>query len=178
MTTLESSPAWKRARPAVLVSFASTLFFAGLAQGQSPDRYVLGDNPQLEMMVHIIGEVQRPGEFRVPDNTNVLELFSKAGGPTPYSNLSGVTITRYPNPLLASRLATEMTPPSRTQIMRVNLKDALKSEKAAALPMLLPGDVVVVPRNSWHTWRNVAAVARDVSVIASVYFIYVRATRD
>ena len=176
MTTLESSRAWKRVCPAVLVSFTSTLLCSGLAQGQSPDRYVLGDNPQLEMMVHIIGEVQRPGEFRVPDNTNVLELFSKAGGPTAYSNLSDVTITRYPNPLLATRLATEITP-SRTQIMRVNLKDALKSEKAAVLPMLLPGDVVVVPRNSWHTWRNVAAVVRDISVIASVYFIYVRATK-
>jgi hypothetical protein len=177
MTTLESLHAWKRARSVVLTAFASTLLLAGMAQGQSPDRYVLGDSPHLEMMVHIIGEVQRPGEFRVPDNTNVLELFSKAGGPTPYSNLSNVTISRFPNPLLAAGRGAEVTTPPRSQVMHVNLKQALSAEQMVALPTLLPGDVVMVPRNSWHTWKNFAAVARDISVIASVYLIFVRTTR-
>ncbi len=177
MTTFGSLHAWKRLRMAIMAASFTTLLFAASARGQSPSGYVVGDNPHLEMMVHIIGEVQRPGEFRVPDNTNVMELFSKAGGPTQYSDLSHVTITRYPNPLFATGSPAETTQ-LRTQVIHVNLKDSLKSESTDGLPVLLPGDVVVVRRNSWSAWRNITAVARDISVIAGVYLIYVSATRD
>ena len=177
MTTLESSPAWKRLRM-VTAALCATLVFSGSARAQTQNGYVLGDNPQLEMMVHIIGEVQRPGEFRVPDRTNVIELFSKAGGPTQFSDLSHVTITRYPNPQLASGNPAAAAQLRGTQVIDVNLRALLESEHPAALPMLLPGDVVVVPRNSWSAWRNFTAVIRDISVIAGIYLIYINATRD
>ena len=49
---------------------------------------------KLSIEVHLWGEVTRPGVFRVPLGTNVLELISLAGGPTEYSNLSKVKLTR------------------------------------------------------------------------------------
>jgi hypothetical protein len=176
MTTLGSLQAWKRCPIAFLIALSASPLFSASSAAQSSNGYVLGDDPHLEMMVHIIGEVQRPGEFRVPDNTNVLELFSKAGGPTQFSDLSRVTITRHRNPLFAANSPGGTSQPS-AQLLEVNLKEALTTDKAAALPVLLPGDVVVVPRNSWSSWRNFAAVARDISVIAGIYLIF-SATRD
>ena len=52
---------------------------------QQKDQYQIGLE-RLMITVHIFGEVRQPGEFLVPDNTNILELISKAGGPTEFSN--------------------------------------------------------------------------------------------
>ena len=59
-----------------------------------PGDYFLGDEEKLEMVVHIWGEVKEPGEFRVSYETNVVELISKAGGPTEFANLSKIRLTR------------------------------------------------------------------------------------
>ena len=48
---------------------------------------------QLKVVVHIWGEVRSPGEYTVPAGTNILELISKAGGPTEYANMGKVKLT-------------------------------------------------------------------------------------
>ena len=60
----------------------------GLAQQQliKKDQYQIGPDEKLLIRVHIFGEVQKPGEYLVPDDTDLLELISKAGGPTEFSN--------------------------------------------------------------------------------------------
>ena len=128
------------------------------------------------MMVHIIGEVQKPGEYRVPDRTDLLELLSKAGGPTQFSRLSAVSLRRVPGGRPFAVTGGGTAP--RAQIILVNIEDILHKPDAAPPPMLQPGDVVFVPMNSWSTWKNVAAVIRDVSVIGSAYYFYTRATRN
>ena len=71
-----------------------SLTFIGNVSGQKKAKYILGEDRKLEIIVHIIGEVKNPGEYRVLDGTNVLELLSKSGGPTEFSKLSMATITR------------------------------------------------------------------------------------
>ncbi len=68
----------------LVVLFSVTVF------GQDQEKYLIGTEKKLEMIVHIMGEVGKPGEYRVEDNTNLVELISKAGGPTQFSSLSGV----------------------------------------------------------------------------------------
>lgn len=123
------------------------------------------------MMVHIIGEVQKPGEYRVPDQTDLLELLSKAGGPTQFSRLSGVSIRRATAGRLTAPLTTGAAP--RTEIIRVNMEDLLRKQDTTPL-LLQPGDVVFVPKNGWHKWKDVSGVIRDLSVVASAYFLYLR----
>ena len=48
----------------------------------------------------------------------------------------------------------------------------------ASIPTLQPGDVVVVPRNGFSKWKSVAGILRDLSVVASAYFLYLRTTKD
>lgn len=148
---------------------------AGLAQDRGD--YSLGEENRLEMVVHIIGEVQKPGKYRVRDDTNLIELLSEAGGPTEFSNLSAVTIIHVESDSLANgQDGTKHN--NGTRILKYNINKYLNEESAWSAPILEPGDVVLVPKNKWGTWRNLATIVRDVSVVASAYFLYLRATRD
>jgi hypothetical protein len=98
------------------------------ANAQDRPNYIVGEPQGLEMLVHIVGEVQRPGEYRVRDRTNLLELFSKAGGPTEFSKMSTVTIRRAPM-FRSPRIAKAGSAPRP----RLHLKDAMV-EPNAALP--------------------------------------------
>jgi hypothetical protein len=146
------------------------------ALAQDRTGYILGEPRGLEMEVHIIGEVQKPGEYRVRDQATVLELLSKAGGPTAFSRLSHVTVRRVLLAPGASASPTGLAP--SVEILAVDLERALRDKDAPPPLTLRPGDVVVVPKNAWHKWKDVSAIVRDVSVVASLYFLYLRATRD
>jgi hypothetical protein len=139
--------------------------------------YLLPQEQGLEMIVHIIGEVQKPGEYRVSDRTDVLELLSKAGGPTEYSSLSSITVRRVMpvegmGPRASARRDTKLS------VLKVNLGKAWNVNHPVPPPRLLPGDVVVVSRNSWFGYKRLATVVRDVAVVASTYLLYLRVVKD
>src|SRR5262245_62577333 len=92
----------------------------GVAFAQERSGYLPGEHQGLEMMVHIIGEVQKPGEYRVPDQTDLLQLLSKAGGPTQFSRLSAVSVRRMSGGRLAA--AAGGAPP-QIEIIHVNMDD-------------------------------------------------------
>lgn len=146
-----------------------------IAAAQQKSDYLLGEERGLEMVVHVLGEVTRPGEYRVPDDTNVLELLSKAGGGTQLARLSGVTITRLRPSAEVASSASQV--PSTQRMFLVNIEHILQG-KTADVPVLQPGDVVTVPRNSWSAWRTTAAVLRDLSIVATTYFLAVRTYED
>lgn len=154
-----------------------TLLLVGNVLGQERKNYMLGEGKRLEMVVHIIGEVKRPGEYRVADNTNIVELLSKAGGPTQFSNLGSVIITRIEHELSANNHNGTARLTKGNRIIKYNVSNYLKSNNAIPPPKLKPGDIVLVPRNSWHRWRNTFTILRDLSMIASLYFLYLRATK-
>ncbi len=160
-----------------------TILLVGQLHAQEKEKYLFGTEQQLEMIVHVFGEVRKPGEYRVPNDTNILELISKAGGPTQYSKLSKTRLTHVNYDFFNSKngLSSESDGKGKLKpkrIATISLEKYLNGERAVSLPVLQPGDVVFVPRNNWFRWRNVVSVARDLSVIASVYFIYLRATKD
>jgi hypothetical protein len=64
-------------------------------------------------------------------------------------------------------------------VLDVNLEDAWKQKRSDGQPpRLVPGDVVVVSRNSWFGYKRFATVLRDVAVVASAYFLYLRVVED
>lgn len=115
---------------------------------------------QLETTVHVWGEVKKPGEYRVLEGTNLLQLISKAGGPTEYANLGKVRLTH------ASKQ------PDR--VIHINLSDYLEKDNFLPLPTLQTGDVVDVPRNTWYKWRTLIRIAADVAIIANAYYWFTR----
>lgn len=163
--------------------FATVLFFVSIvlttgASGQERENYILGEEETLEMIVHIWGEVRDPGEYRVSDDTNVLELISKAGGTTQFSKLSDVRITRTNANFISNGSDGRNGSERVSRIRNINLEDYLKRENSQVVPILRPGDVVYIPRNSLSTWQNVTGFARDLSVVASVVFLAIRALNE
>ncbi|MFQ5636883.1 MAG: polysaccharide biosynthesis/export family protein [bacterium] len=142
---------------------------------QEKEQYIMGEDGQLEMIVHIIGEVKKPGEYRVRDNTNLMELISKANGPTEFSNLRAVSITRVNFGVMANGKNGNHLK-KQNKIIKYDVGNYLKKSIETPPPVLKPGDIVFVPRNNWHKWRNTFTIIRDLSVVASVYFLYLRAT--
>ena len=166
--------AWRSAA-AVTLPFVAFLVLAGVATAQDDDSYILGVDNRLQMRVHILGEVTRPGEFMVSDDTNIVELLSKAGGPTEFANLGSVMLKRAdstPEYLKADDHE------DRATVMKVNIDNYLKKESSDPLPVLNPGDVVTVPRNSMYKWNTAFGMARDLAVVASAYFLYYRTFKE
>ncbi len=142
---------------------------------QPRDEYIMTESGRLEMVVYIIGEIKRPGEYQVPDDTNLLELISKAGGPTEFSNMSKVMITRIDRDVPTNGRDGRLR--SRNKIVRYDVAKYLQKSVDVPPPVLKPGDTILVPRNSWHKWRMAFTIVRDLAVIASVYLLYLRVSR-
>ena len=155
------------------IVLATGLVLAPETGAQERDQYILGETKRLEILVHVMGEVATPGEYRVPDNTNVLELISKAGGPTNFARLSGVVLKRG-----VGTSDPAFTSDNQGEVTKVNLEEYLTRENSGPVPMLQPGDVVTVPSNSWSTWKTIFGMARDISVVASLYLLWVRTTNN
>lgn len=154
---------------------------------QTPkENYLIGEEKNLEIIVHIWGEVRNSGEKRVPDGTNILELISKAGGPTEFSNLSCCLL--FSDHMLRSSTA-EMIQNSNNEDkfilqdreklykkgkVEIDINKYLKTGNAQFLPRLLPGDVVHVKRNVWHKWQTFFRVASQIAIISQVWYWYSR----
>jgi len=150
------------------------------------DQYQIGPDERLLITVHVWGEVRIPGEYLVPDDTDILGLISKAGGPTEYSNLSNVKITRGLTELVnIKHSARKMagTDSSKNlhyneynkQVIKVDLKKLLDKEKYLMMtPTLKPGDVVRVGRNTWFTWQAVIRVVSQIAIVVQAWYWYSR----
>lgn len=112
-----------------------------------------GTDNQLLIKVNVWGEVLKPGIVQVPDNTDLLSLISMAGGPTENAKLSKVKIMR------------NFT---HNRIITVNVKDCVQNGKAEKIPLIKPGDTVIVPRNSFHSVSKYVTFFYNLAVIASV----------
>ncbi len=140
-----------------------------------------------QIVVHIWGEVKLPGEYRVSDGTDVLGIISKAGGPTEFSRLSKVRLTRTLGDLIASPSGSYLSSDGkqlqfkpgtngtrfgqRQRVTELDVNKYLKrDQKVEPLPMLQSGDIVYIPRNRWSTWRTVASIIRDVAIVANAYY--------
>lgn len=181
----------------ILGCILTSLFLFGfaLAQEEAPSQYILGDEEQLEMIVHVWGEVLKPGEYRVPYDTNIMELISIAGGPTQYGKLSKVRLTRESKGwaltedglkalvsearsgvMTEERLEDLLDTHFAKRVIYYDLSEYLKDEKGTqAPPVLEPGDVLFINKNNWYHWKELVTIASQVAIIISVYVWYVRA---
>ncbi len=172
------------------------LFFLSTGRAQeepSKSEYLLGTGEELEMIVHIWGEVKSPGKYRVTYETDIIELISEAGGPTKDANLTKVQLTRKQKTTRLDQNAIELIV-SKTGAREIDenyLKEQLQSiskqvsfynvkkyladeEMNTAPPVLKPGDVVHVRTSGWYKWREFIRAFHEVALIASVYAWYLR----
>ena len=108
-----------------------------------------------------------------------------AGGPTEYSNLNNVKITRgligSTNLIQTSKTGDDTSDKTipfqkfNKQVIKVNLKKLLdKAKYNETLPMLQPGDVVRIGRNTWFAWQAIIRVVSQVAIVAQVWWYWSR----
>ena len=171
----------------VVISKSDYLYGQEKEKSYQRDNYFLSEEEKrLAIVVHVWGEINRPGEYLVPDGTNVLELISKAGGPTQYSNLSNVILTRgnvdYMHLSTFSRDSVAILPPIATmpissgakRVLKLNLSKYLDNEKYENLIILQPGDVIRVKRNNWFKWETAIRFVSQIAIIVQAWYWYTR----
>ncbi|HET6348972.1 MAG TPA: SLBB domain-containing protein [Candidatus Krumholzibacteria bacterium] len=82
-------------------------------------------------VIFVSGEVRFPGKYSFPENVNVWEAIREAGGPVPTAMLSSVRVVQDRSRGGASML--------------VDVQSAIESGTVQTLPILRPGDTVIVP---------------------------------
>ena len=60
--------------------------------GDQPARYRVGPQDQILMPINIWGFVNRPGQYMVPYDTDLISVLSYAGGPQEDANIKSVTL--------------------------------------------------------------------------------------
>ncbi len=106
--------------------------------------------------IKVLGSVTRPGSYEVAFKTSLLDVLFMAGGPTDQANLNGIRV---------------LSPGGEeAREIRVSMKNLLATKNLSGIPLLAPGDVVYVPEQP-VTWGKIMGVVRDVTIIASLYFL-------
>jgi hypothetical protein len=121
-------------------------------------RLALGADNELLMQVNVWGEVKEPGTLQVPDNIDLISLLSFAGGPTENAKLDRVKLIRSFSP--------------EKEVKIINVEKYLKKGNHDQVPIIKPGDTVVVPRSSFHSLTRFISFIYNVAVIASVIHVF------
>ena len=127
------------------------------AQASRTDYFVPGEQEkELMIIVHVWGEVNSPGRFIVRDGTNLLDIISEAGGPTRYASLNKVYIAhkRDENP----------------HIETINIRTYTERENIP-IPVVLPGDVVLVKRSTWGFLLDIGQLTGQMTVILNTIWL-------
>jgi len=115
----------------------------------------LAGTEQLKIKTYIWGQVKKPGLYIVPDNTDLLTLISSAGGPTENAKLSKIRIIR--------------TTEEGKKVIWVNIKKYLETGDPDLIPVLKPGDTVVVSGSTYYAFTKAVDWLAQIAIILSVY---------
>lgn len=132
-----------------LIGLTAGLLLPLCAVGQTPSgaadqnraaQYFLGNQDQVLMAVNVWGFVNKPGQYMVPYDTDLISLLSYAGGPREEAKIKSIKVVR----------PAKNTNQGPDQVITVDVKKFLESGKAAEIPVLKPGDTVVVSGTRYY----------------------------
>jgi protein involved in polysaccharide export with SLBB domain len=119
--------------------------------GDRPAQYILGTNDVLLITVNLWGHIQRPGIYSIPSSFGLIDLLSSAGGPLKSARLNDVRVIR-----------------KNQEVIKVNVKEFMKTGNKDLLVPLLPGDLVIVSGSAIDIFATVVGIARDIAIIVNV----------
>lgn len=148
----------------IFYSICFILFLFVSVQGQDvvppggPQYYVhFGKGRELQIDVQIWGHVKVPGMYSVPQTTDIIALISLAGGPVENADLTNIKVVRS-NP--------------EPQIIKVNLRKYMGTGNLDLVPVLKPGDTVVIPANISYRFSKLVDFVTKVAIVANVYYLF------
>jgi polysaccharide export outer membrane protein len=125
------------------------------SEARAPQYYLsLGDEDELMIKIFIWGQVGLPGVYEVPDGTDLVAALSLAGGPTDHAKLSEVRIIRSDG--------------ANSEVLKVNVKKYMESGDVDLIPVLKPGDTVVVSGTVFRMFSRFASFVSQLAIVANV----------
>jgi len=109
----------------------------------SVNRVEINITQALSNVIFVSGEVRFPGKYTFPQNVNVWEAIREAGGPVPSATLSSV------------RVVDDRARGGKSQL--VDVQSAIENGTVESLPVLRPGDTVIVP-GAEETYTGTAGI--------------------
>jgi hypothetical protein len=129
-------------------------------------RYFIGKENELLIPVNVLGYVNKPGQYMVPNGTDLISLVSYAGGFHVDANMAGVRVVR-----------GQVPEGGKPEILQVNVKEYFHTGNREKIPSLNPDDTVIVNGSSHVMFRTVFDFIARVSVLAQIYFYIKVATQ-
>ncbi len=152
--------------PLIMLFFGAEAGFSQEQRTQIPGQrqaavYYMGSEDELLVPVNIWGFVQRPGQYWIPNNTDLLSLISFAGGPLQDAKLGNVRIVRSDKEL-------------GNIIIPVDVKKYLETADTRLIPLLRPGDTVVLKGTTFY-WIKSAFdfLSRFTAFAQIIYFVVI-----
>lgn len=140
---------------------------------------------KLKMNVYILGRVNKPGLYLVPDDTDFITLLALAGGPDEDAKLSKIRIIRPANNNLDTEseakiiwinlskymeTADNKYLATSTQTTReIDVETGLETESVVYDLRLQPGDTIVVSGTIFYAFSKVADFLSKAAIALSVY---------
>ncbi len=139
---------------------------AGLSQEKEVSKYprgaqyFLGTEDELLMKVNIWGFVNKPGQYMVPSETDLISLISYAGGPSNGAKLSKIKIVHAKGETGEEEKITE-----------INVKKFLNNGQNNLIPRLQPGDTIIVDESKWHHINSFVEFSTKIALLAQIYYL-------
>jgi len=120
-------------------------------------KYYLGSEDELLVPVNIWGFVQKPGQYMVPSNTDLISLISYAGGPKESAKINKIRVVRN-------------IPELENKIIEVNVKKYLKTGNQELIPLLKPGDTIIIKGTTFSWIQNFFSFLASFAVFAQMFY--------
>jgi hypothetical protein len=128
-------------------------------------RYYIGKEDELLIPVNILGYVNKPGQYMVPNETDLVALVAFAGGFKEDAKLNNIKILR--------GIAMNGQPNS----LKVDLKKYFSTGNRKLIPRLMPDDTVIISGSRAVTIKNILDFTARLSVLVQIYF-YLQVARN
>jgi len=137
-------------------------FSQSVPTGSVRDRasqYYLGSEDELLIPVNIWGFVQKPGQYMVPNNTDLISLLSFAGGPTEHANISNVRLIRSDAKF-------------GDHVFKIDVKSFVETgDRDRLIPVLKPGDTIIVKGTTFHWINRFFSFVSSLTFIVQIYYL-------
>lgn len=129
---------------------------AGPSYPMAPDSYFTDDFGNILMIVNVLGEVAKPGQFIVRENADFATIFALSGGLKPNANLKSVVVAR------------REPDKNGRQAYLLDLKPYFKNGDRSSFIALKPNDTVIVPEKG----VTIEKIAHIMGIATPIFYIY------
>jgi len=129
---------------------------AGPSYPMAPDSYFTDDFGNILMIVNVLGEVAKPGQFIVRENADFATIFALSGGLKPNANLKSVVVAR------------REPDKNGRQAYLLDLKPYFRHGDRSSFIALKPNDTVIVPEKG----VTIEKIAHIMGIATPLFYIY------